>query len=145
MSEVVGSGGVQHLKVFEEAVRAHSNLFSGIRKYDRADFDRWWGEYDAVLEMPCFLGMDALEAYIEDRDVKFILMERDPDSWVASWNNTVPRSFNYMGFPSNILNYFDLFRLWILRLNATLYLTVSNGTLPGDPHNRDIVRRFYTE
>lgn len=38
--------GVPHMEVEYEAVMAQHNRFSGIKRYDRADFEKWFAEYD---------------------------------------------------------------------------------------------------
>ena len=38
--------GVSHMRVFEEALIAQCNLFSGKLKYTKPDLDKWLGEYD---------------------------------------------------------------------------------------------------
>lgn len=43
MVEVVREG---HMKVFQEAIIAQLNRFSGIRRYVKADFDKWMGNFD---------------------------------------------------------------------------------------------------
>lgn len=35
-----------HLKIFKEAVTAHYNQLSGIKRYDRADCEKWLANYD---------------------------------------------------------------------------------------------------
>lgn len=34
------------MEICEEAVIAQNNRFSGIKRYDRADFNKWFAEYD---------------------------------------------------------------------------------------------------
>lgn len=43
--ECIANRGLPHMEVFEEAVTAEHNSLSGIKKYDRADYDRWLGDY----------------------------------------------------------------------------------------------------
>ena len=34
------------MEIGEEAVIAQNNRFSGIKRYDRADFDKWFADYN---------------------------------------------------------------------------------------------------
>ena len=45
MIEVV-KNGMPHLKVAQEAFVSGANHFSGIKRYERADLDRWFDGYD---------------------------------------------------------------------------------------------------
>ena len=45
MTEACFSGPV-HMKILEEAVIAQHNRFSGIKRYERVDFDKWLSDYD---------------------------------------------------------------------------------------------------
>lgn len=38
--------GLPHLKVLNEALTAHYNPLSGVKRYTRPDFDKWMAEYD---------------------------------------------------------------------------------------------------
>ncbi|TPX15930.1 uncharacterized protein E0L32_000264 [Thyridium curvatum] len=70
--------------ILNEAVEAYRN--KNIKSYTREDFDKWFGKYDSIVEVPSFFLDDFLAAY---PDCKFILTERDPDRWVSSWRGTV--------------------------------------------------------
>lgn len=99
-----------------------------------------------LIEIPSYMGMDALEAYAEDPNVKFILTERNPDKWVASVNNTVAvvvRMANSFRFA--FLKYFDPILYRFLQLNQTMYWAFSDGTNPGEPDNESALRRNYVE
>lgn len=38
--------GVPHIKIFKEAITAQYNRLSGIKRYTKADLDKWLGDYD---------------------------------------------------------------------------------------------------
>jgi hypothetical protein len=38
--------GVPHMNVFAEAITAQHNDLSGLKKFNRADYDRWLGDYN---------------------------------------------------------------------------------------------------
>ncbi|GAB1198164.1 hypothetical protein APSETT444_007472 [Aspergillus pseudonomiae] len=145
MTEACFNGPV-HMKILEEAVIAQHNRFSGIKRYERAEFDKWLSEYDCFIELPSYLGTQALEVYAEDPDVKFILTYRDPDKWVTSMNNTVANVVRMAtAFPMNILKHFDIILAGFLRLNQIMWWAISDGTNPGDPDNEARLRRNYVE
>jgi hypothetical protein len=39
-------GQLPHIGIFHEAIIAQYNKISGIKRYTRADFDKWMGDYD---------------------------------------------------------------------------------------------------
>ena len=43
--------GLPHMEVFEEAVIAQCNDLSGIKKFTKADYERWLGDYDVSLTL----------------------------------------------------------------------------------------------
>lgn len=145
MAEVVGTGGILHMKVLEEAIAAQQDR-SGTKPYDKADFEKWMGEYDCAIEIPSFLGLDYYRDYAEDPGVKFILTERDPDRWVRSVNNTAGYVVNTVtSFPVNMLKHFDPFLRAFASLNQAIYWSLSDGTNPGDANNETALRRNYVE
>lgn len=57
------------------------------KPYDKEDFDRLRGKYDALLDIPaCLFWDDFHELY---PDVKIILTSRSPDSWFKSVKSTI--------------------------------------------------------
>ncbi|OJD34205.1 nad dependent epimerase [Diplodia corticola] len=56
------------------------------KPYGRNEFDKWYGEFDAVCDVPAAWFVD--ELYAAYPDAKFILTDRDPDSWLRSMHNT---------------------------------------------------------
>ncbi|RJE26623.1 hypothetical protein PHISCL_01037 [Aspergillus sclerotialis] len=138
--------GLPHMKVFEEALIAQCNLFSGKLRYNKSDLEKWLGGYDCLIEVPSYLGTRVLELYAEDPDVKFILTQRNPDKWVRSMNQTVGELVNaYRSFPINILKYFDDYVDTAFRIISLLYFRWSSGTNPGDPNNELALRTNYIE
>lgn len=100
--------------------------------------------FKCIVEIPYFLGLDILQAYADDPNIKFILTDRDPDKWVTSINNTVGgivQSAN--SFPMTILQHFSGYLYWFLNLNCTLYGAIADGTDPGGKNNREVMRRNY--
>ncbi|GJN67771.1 hypothetical protein PLICBS_001813 [Purpureocillium lilacinum] len=143
MKEVLlhGSG---HMKVLIEAIRAEHNRFSGIQRYRKEDYAKWFANYDCLIEVPFFMGSEAIEAYVDDPDVKFILTERDPDRWVSSINNTVAGVVQMASaFPIRLLKHFNDDLYYFFLLNELIYASISDCTLPGDAENRPNMRRNY--
>lgn len=46
MKECLREGGVLHMEILAEAIRAQYSPFSGVERYSRPDFDKWLAEYD---------------------------------------------------------------------------------------------------
>lgn len=59
-SECVLNNGLPHLRFFNEALTAQFNRLSGIRRYNKADFDKWMAEYDVsrYLLTPTFIQLE---------------------------------------------------------------------------------------
>jgi hypothetical protein len=45
-AECVLVQGLPHLRFFTEALTAQFNRLSGIKRYTKADFEKWMAEYD---------------------------------------------------------------------------------------------------
>lgn len=143
--ETVTVHGETHLKIFKEALIAQFNYFSGIRRLRKPDVEKWLADYDAIVEVPSYLGMDMIDAYAEDPDVKFILTERDPKKWALSFNNTCYNVAKMATtFPLNILKYFQADLYQFLEVNKLVYQAFANGTMPGDPDNEDSLCDYYS-
>lgn len=163
--------GVAHTRILKEAVTAHYNRLSGVKRYNRADCDKWMAGYDVSLfcawfqgylrldqktdlrpipqclvEIPSYVGMDVMETYVDDPDVKFILTERDPQKWAASINKTAAQVVVMAErFPMNILKYFDPFLYEFYHTNQIICCAMAGGTRIGDPDNEEMLCRYYTE
>lgn len=56
MYECCAIGGVPHMKTFKEGIIAEFNRLSGGKRYSRADFDKWLGDYDVSFHLiPIFI------------------------------------------------------------------------------------------
>ncbi|QPH16116.1 hypothetical protein C2857_000673 [Epichloe festucae Fl1] len=144
MAECLRQSDNSHMQVLNEAIRAQYDRYSGIKQYTRQDFDKWFAEYDCIIEMPFFLGPEILKAYADDPSIKFILTERDPDKWVTSVNNTIGGIFKTaISFPMNFLKYFNSYLYWFFNLHISLYGALADGTVPGDENNVEALRRNY--
>lgn len=45
-AECVLEKGLPHLRFFREAITAQYNRLSGVKRYNKADFEKWMAEYD---------------------------------------------------------------------------------------------------
>lgn len=51
MAACLRQGGVPHMQVLDEAIRAQHNRYSGIKRYTKQDFDKWFAEYDVCSSL----------------------------------------------------------------------------------------------
>ncbi|KAK6825429.1 hypothetical protein PG990_003237 [Apiospora arundinis] len=99
----VFANGADHCQYMTEGLQASAE--GTFPPYGRAEFDKWFADYDIIVEMPFFMLTEVVQAY---PDGKFLLMERDPDKWAKSWLNTIgPLTLKFTQFPTNIFKYFD--------------------------------------
>ncbi|KAL3482160.1 hypothetical protein BJX99DRAFT_252873 [Aspergillus californicus] len=130
--------GIPHMKILTEAVIAQHDRFSGIKRYARAEFEKWLAGYD--LHLPRRIGD------LRIPNVKFILTERHASKWVASMNNTVGGVVTTGSqFPMNILKRFNPVLWNLFTLTTVMYRAVAGGTIPGEEGNEEALRRFYVE
>ncbi|KAJ5777066.1 hypothetical protein N7520_000312 [Penicillium odoratum] len=144
--ECVVANELSHLKIFIEAITAHYNQLSGIKRYDLADCEKWLANYDCLIEIPSYVGMDVIEAYADDPDVKFILTERNPEKWARSVNSSTGQvAAMAHTFPFNILKYFHSTLYHFLKMNAIVYQALAAGTKIGDVENEKMLCRYYQD
>ncbi|KAI9924688.1 hypothetical protein MW887_006540 [Aspergillus wentii] len=137
--ECVAVHGVQHMKIFKEAITAQYYPSSGVKRITRADCDKWLADYDCLVEIPSYLGVDVIKAYANDPDVKFILTERSPEKWAKSVRNSVGKVVAMSGaFPFNILKYFDAFLWHFFDFNVLVYRAIGG-------ENEELLYQYYTE
>ncbi|KAI1334460.1 P-loop containing nucleoside triphosphate hydrolase protein [Xylariaceae sp. FL0016] len=127
MVEVL-SGGPPAMKIMEDGMNAE--FFHEGTPYTRAEFDKWFADYDVIIEMPFWTLHSVLKAY---PDAKFLLMERDPDKWASSFINTVGQLIAaYQSLPLSIFKYFDDFSWCMGRWGTRVvdYCTNGHGNSP---------------
>ncbi|OKO90892.1 hypothetical protein PENSUB_13193 [Penicillium subrubescens] len=145
-AEAVVVKGFPHLRIFNEGLISQYNRMSGLKRYTKADFDKWMAEYDCLIEIPSYMGKDLLEAYAEDPDVKFILTERNPQKWAKSVNNSAGGVVAMAeSFPMNIIKRFDATLCEFMRSNVLVYDALSACTRPGDADNEFELIRSYND
>lgn len=143
-AEFIQSQDHSHKIIFQEALLAEHNRFSGVKPYGRAEFDKWFQDYDAIIELPSYMPVQIHNAYLSDPNVKFLLTERDPDKWVRSFNKQVGGMNDYLAsIPMTILRHFDadLWHHWYF--NSLVYNLFSGTTKRAHPENEQILRQNY--
>ncbi|KAL8354531.1 hypothetical protein RB601_004098 [Gaeumannomyces tritici] len=141
------AGGKHHdPKIFYEAIESHTNPKSGIKPYDKADFEKWWAEYDAVLECPSYFPEAILDAYKDDPDVKFILTERQPEGFAKSFRSSIG-SFEtgVRSFPLSFLKFLDARNYYLFRMGSRLWDHCAGGVPPWDDRGDANLRSFYSD
>ncbi|KAL7941903.1 hypothetical protein V8C42DRAFT_360592 [Trichoderma barbatum] len=143
-AEFIQTQDHSHKIFFQEALLAESNRFSGIKPYERAEFDKWFQNYDSIIEMPCYMPVQIHNAYLSDPNVKFLLTERDPDKWVRSFNKQVGGMNDYLAStPMTILRHFDMGLWHHWRFNSLVYNLFSGTTKRSHPDNEQMLRQNY--
>jgi hypothetical protein len=99
-------------------------FFNSKHPYEREDFDRLRGKYDALLDIPACLFWDDFNRLYPE--VKIILTTRSADSWFKSVHNTI---IPWLQKPSlSILQYFERNRLGPeLRMVKMAYKVICNN------------------
>ncbi|RWA11229.1 hypothetical protein EKO27_g3881 [Xylaria grammica] len=116
----VARGGIPQMALFEEALRC-KYLGAG-KPYGKAEFDKWLAEYD---EIPQFFPEEFIEFY---PNARFILTERNLESWTKSMNNTAVPMFKSMrGFPFSAIRKIDPFVEGFCSLHIILEAVTYHG------------------
>ena len=121
--------------LWAEAVDA--KFFGKGKPFEKTEFDKIFGDYDSVSDVPCVLFADELvESY---PDAKVILTERDPDKWIQSMQRTIYLVHSWSSW--DLVKHFDpnLTKLW---RNADL---LDWDAWLGQKGRRDFVSKEYGE
>ncbi|KAI1802035.1 P-loop containing nucleoside triphosphate hydrolase protein [Daldinia bambusicola] len=122
MAEVIKAGPDQ-VQILNDGLCAE--MFHEGKPYGRAEFDKWFADYDIIIEMPFFMLRSTLEAY---PDAKFLLTERNPDKWAKSLENTVGMMVTKLtSFPMSVFKYFDGFAYRMARMGGMVINYYTNG------------------
>ncbi|KAJ6191385.1 hypothetical protein N7519_001406 [Penicillium mononematosum] len=110
-------------------------FFGGNRPYNRKDFDKLRGPYDALLDIPACLFWDDFHKLYPD--AKIILTTRSADSWFKSIHGTI---IPWLEKPLlKVLQYFDRKRLGPeMRMVKTAYKVICNN----DYHSPETMDRY---
>ncbi|KAI0021296.1 hypothetical protein F4780DRAFT_778809 [Xylariomycetidae sp. FL0641] len=82
MWEVIDRGA-NEIRILKEGMLAET--FHEGKPYGRAEFDKWLADYDVILEVPFYMLHSVVNSY---PDAKFLLMERSPEKWAKSYENS---------------------------------------------------------
>ncbi|KAI1103951.1 P-loop containing nucleoside triphosphate hydrolase protein [Jackrogersella minutella] len=122
MVEVLESG-LTEFNILNDAIKAE--MFHDGKPYGRAEFDKWWADYDVIIEVPFYMLHSTVKAY---PDAKFLLTERDPEKWAKSFAHTVGWVVKrFSTFPLSIFKHFDSMAYNIAFLVETSLSYYSNG------------------
>lgn len=82
--------------------------YPGSEPFTKPDFERWWAQYEVLVEVPSMCPSQLVPAYIDDPDVRFLLVERDPDAWARSFDAFIGKQWIRLNsFPMNVLQMFN--------------------------------------
>ncbi|KAI2471010.1 P-loop containing nucleoside triphosphate hydrolase protein [Annulohypoxylon bovei var. microspora] len=102
MAEVLKTGPTA-VNILNEGLNAE--MFHNGNLYTRAEFDKWFADYDVIIEMPFFMLHSTVQAY---PDAKFLLTERNPEKWAKSFANTIGGlAVQLESFPMSVFKHFD--------------------------------------
>lgn len=102
--------------------------------------------FQCVIESPCYLCPNVVDAYLQDPDVKFILTERSPESFVKSLGGSLVDYYARLcTFPLCLTKYFDKL-IWHLHgMFGAMTFRWSRGLYPNDPAFKQTMRESYIE
>ncbi|OTA59145.1 hypothetical protein K449DRAFT_436104 [Hypoxylon sp. EC38] len=122
MAEVLKAGPTA-VQILKDGTNA--DMFHNGKPYGRAEFDKWFADYDVIIEMPFFMLHSTLKAY---PDAKFLLTERDPDKWAKSWANTIGKMVSrFESLPMSVFKYFDSFAYGMAFIGCNVFSYYTNG------------------
>ncbi|WYZ46124.1 hypothetical protein EsH8_IX_000349 [Colletotrichum jinshuiense] len=124
----VFKNGVPHIRMMEEAVRA-SNQDQGA-PFNKQDFDKWLGDYDAITDIPSWLLKDIVSTY---PDARFILTERDSEAWRDSIVKTFQPLGDFLRSPIiRLVGLVDSYTYYLSRLSDSFCYVLYGGYLGPD-------------
>lgn len=142
----IAEKGIQSMRIWKEGIQAVHQPSLGIQPYGRAEFDKWFAEWDCLVEAPSYLTPAIIDAYIDDPDVKFIMTERSPASFAKSVMSTIgPLRQAIDDFPVNVLRHFDAWNYEFFELTKAIWARWASGLPPSDPKAVQELERNYAE
>ncbi|KAI1379454.1 P-loop containing nucleoside triphosphate hydrolase protein [Hypoxylon crocopeplum] len=143
MVEVIKTGPTA-VKIMNDGLKA--DLLHDGKPYGREEFDKWFADYDIIIEMPFFMLHSVIKAY---PDAKFLLTERNPEKWAKSFVNTIGKMVvSFESFPMSVFKYFDGFASGMSFMGRTITHYYSNGygfTPEGQKHLADNYKNYIAE
>lgn len=99
-----------------------------------------------IIESPCYFCPSVVEAYLQDPDVKFILTERSPESFVKSIGGSLIDYYvRLRSFPLCLTKYFDSLIYHIHGMFGAMSMRWSGGIEPSDPRFKKAVQENYVQ
>lgn len=115
--QVFATDSNTNMKLFEEALRIKYLGGCG-KRYGKEEFDKWFAGYDAIMTVPQYFFDEFLECY---PDAKFIITDRDAESWIKSVKNTICELMKMTrSFPLSLLGRTDAWLGAFCSLTCTL-------------------------
>ncbi|KAI1172583.1 P-loop containing nucleoside triphosphate hydrolase protein [Nemania sp. FL0916] len=137
MAEVMMSG-LPGLRILSDAMNAE--LFHNGTPYGREEFDKWFANYDVIIEMPFFALHSMIKAY---PDAQFLLTERDPEKWATSFINTAGMSHQrFNSLPMSLFKHFDGFASKMSKFGDRWVGHCTNGFYMSDEGRRALVENY---
>lgn len=155
------NNGLHDMKILNEALESGLYRDRG-SPFTRKEFDKWFKNYDVcslfdewhdgriqsdttmqvITEMPCYMPQQFVSAY---PDAQYLLVERNPDDLVRSWEATTFQFEDALNsLPLSLLKYFDPMLLQINRFCKAILTAVTDGkgtTVEG----RAALRQYYID
>ncbi|KAI0199215.1 P-loop containing nucleoside triphosphate hydrolase protein [Astrocystis sublimbata] len=137
MAEVLATG-TSAIKVLTQGMNAE--WFHEGSPYGKAEYDKWFADYDVIIEMPFFMLRSVLKTY---PDAKFLLTERDPDKWAKSVLNTIGKANErFHKFPMSVFKEFDNFAFNMGVFGSRMMNYVTNGHGLSDEGHKALVENY---
>lgn len=95
--------------------------------------------------MPFVLGPSLYKAYLQDADIKVILVHRDTKKWIKSFNGTLGETWKLsQAFLMPLYRRLHRHLDGILKISETIYALASQNTAPHDADNAARLEETYT-
>ncbi|KAK8120572.1 P-loop containing nucleoside triphosphate hydrolase protein [Apiospora kogelbergensis] len=134
--------GVRQMQALEEAMVASSTD----TPYTRAELDKLFGDYDCLIESPCYLGASGIQTYVDDPNIKFILTQRSPESFAKSLSGSLGCYYAKLHeWPLTAARVCDGFVWELERMFRLMTFRWSHGLHPSDPDFRSALEQSYLE
>jgi hypothetical protein len=139
MYEVVQS--TTHMGIFEQALNAKH--FGVGKPYGKAEFDKWFADYDTLVEIPAFFVEDIVAAY---PNATYIHVDRDAEKWATSVTNVLGTvepllDASYM----KLMATYDVFIRRYISLHVMLLRVLFHERKSSDPVAQKMMKNDYLE
>ncbi|KAI3401971.1 hypothetical protein diail_3945 [Diaporthe ilicicola] len=137
MYEVVQS--TMHMGILEEALNA--KYFGVGKPYGKAEFDKWFADYDTLVEIPAFFVEDIIAAY---PDAIFIHVDRDVEKWATSVQNVLGTVEPLLdAWFMKLMATYDLFIRRYISLHVMVLRVLCHERKTSDPVGKKMMKDDY--